>query len=129
MAKRKTVVKNRNAGTMSESAFWGWIRSSLRRKTMHWKPQQIAKDMAKVPKKGKIGRHKFEYKCAVCGGYFQFKEIQIDHKIEAGSLMNAQDLPGFVERLFCEVDGFQVLCHKRLDGKKSCHYKKTHKNK
>jgi hypothetical protein len=34
----------------------------------------------------------------------------------------AQDLPGFVERLFCEQDNLQVLCV-------SCHDKKTLKEK
>ena len=53
------------------------------------------------------------------------KEIQIDHKIEAGSLTCGDDLKGFVERLFVEVDGLQILCNKRLDGKESCHKKKT----
>lgn len=49
------------------------------------------------------------------------KEVQIDHIEPAGSLKGFDDLPGFVERLFCEVDGLQVLC------KDGCHNKKTHK--
>ena len=34
---------------------------------------------------------------------------------------------GFVERLFVETDGLQVLCNKREDSKESCHKKKTEK--
>jgi hypothetical protein len=38
--------------------------------------------------------------------------------VPAGSLNCAADLPGFVERLFCEKEHLQVLCE-------SCHNKKT----
>jgi len=38
--------------------------------------------------------------------------------VPAGTLTCAQDLPGFVERLFCEVDNLQVLCE-------ACHNIKT----
>jgi len=50
------------------------------------------------------------------------KEVAVDHIIPAGTLRCADDLPQFVERLFCEVDGLQVLC-------KTCHDKKTKKDK
>lgn len=40
----------------------------------------------------------------------------------AGSLQSASDLPGFVERLFCEIDGLQVLCN-------NCHDLKTKQEK
>jgi 5-methylcytosine-specific restriction endonuclease McrA len=46
------------------------------------------------------------------------KNINVDHICPAGSLKSAQDLPGFVERLFCEIDNLQILCS-------SCHDKKT----
>ena len=46
------------------------------------------------------------------------KEIQIDHIVDAGTLTCSNDLPGFVDRLFCEVEGFQTLC-------KPCHQVKT----
>lgn len=119
------VPKTRNSGTMTESAFWGWIRSLLRRASMHWKPITEAKNKAKrVKPKTKVGRHKFEYQCNECKQWFpektgKTKNIEIDHLIEAGSLKKAEDLPGFVTRLFCEVDGLQVLC-------KECHNNKTH---
>jgi 5-methylcytosine-specific restriction endonuclease McrA len=42
----------------------------------------------------------------------------VDHICPAGSLNSAQDLPDFIERLFCEVDNLQVLCE-------TCHNAKT----
>lgn len=116
--KKSRVAKPRNAGTMSESAFWSFIRSALRRKSMYWKPISLAKAKAKRTYVGPNKRQKYEYKCAECNGWFPEKESVVDHIVQAGSLKCANDLPGFVERLFVEVEGLQVLCSK-------CHARKT----
>jgi 5-methylcytosine-specific restriction endonuclease McrA len=115
-------LKTRNAGTMTESAFWSFIRSSLRQKSRWWKPITQAKDAAKRKYKGPNKRQKWEYLCNVCNNYFPNTEINVDHIIPAGTLRCAADLPGFVERLFCEVDNLQVLCN-------VCHNKKTQDEK
>lgn len=129
MAKKKTepprknaAPKTRNAGTMTESAFWSFIRSTLRQKSRWWKPIGQAKDAAKRKYKGPNKRQKWEYQCAECSNWFPNTEINVDHRIPAGTLRCANDLPGFVERLFCEVDNLQVLCTK-------CHDKKTQHEK
>lgn len=114
------AIKVRNNGTMTESAFWGFIRSSLRKRTIVWKPIQQAKILARRPYTGGLGRFKWEYKCAKCGFYFHEPQIEVDHIVEAGSLKSAEDLKGFVERLFCEVDGLAILC-------RECHNNKTYK--
>jgi 5-methylcytosine-specific restriction endonuclease McrA len=124
--KRKTakprVVKTRNAGTMSESAFWSFIRSGLRQKSRFWKPITQCKLAARRAYKGPLKRQKFEYQCNVCNNWFPEKKINIDHIKPAGSLRCAQDLPGFVERLFCEIDNLQCICEK-------CHNIKTQNEK
>lgn len=127
MAKKKVTrktqtPKTRNAGTMTESAFWSFIRSALRQKSRWWKPIAQAKAKAKRAYKGPLKRQKFEYQCAECLNWFPDKEINVDHRIPAGTLRCANDLPGFVERLFCEVDNLQVLCSE-------CHNIKTQKEK
>lgn len=114
--------KTRNFGTMTESAFWGWLRSALRKRSMVWKPLQEAKKLARRPYVGENPRLKWEYQCAHCGLWFPEKEINVDHKIEAGSLTNGDDLKDFVNRLFCEIEGFQILCE-------TCHHEKTQNNK
>ena len=112
--KRQLKPKPRNNGTMTEAAFWSFIRSSLRRRTMVWKPVNEAKREARRPYVGENKRRKWEYKCAACEGYFSDKEIDVNHKIPAGTLTCGKDLEGFVERLFCEKEHLEVLC-------KNCH--------
>jgi 5-methylcytosine-specific restriction endonuclease McrA len=124
--KKKTVkrtprvksVKVRNAGTMTESAFWSFIRSALRQKSRWWKPITECKMKARRAYKGPSKRQKFEYQCNNCKAWFPEKQINVDHIKPAGSLNCKEDLAGFVERLFCEQDNLQVLCE-------SCHDVKT----
>jgi 5-methylcytosine-specific restriction endonuclease McrA len=72
--------------------------------------------------KGPLKRQKFEYQCNECKNWFAEKNINVDHMVPAGSLNCANDLPGFVERLFCEADNLQVLCS-------NCHNIKTQNEK
>ena len=117
-SKKPRVVRTRNAGTMTESAFWSFIRSALRQKSRWWKPITQCKQKARRPYKGPNKRQKFEYQCKYCEQWFPEKRVNVDHITPAGQLRTATDLPGFVERLFCEIDGLQVLCS-------NCHDEKT----
>lgn len=127
-AKRRAKIprakspKVRNAGTMTESAFWSFIRSTLRQKSRWWKPITECKMKSRRAYKGPNKRQKFEYLCKSCNMWFPYNKINVDHIKPAGSLNCAQDLPGFVERLFCEQDNLQVLCEK-------CHDIKTKSEK
>lgn len=122
---KSRVEKTRNHGTMTESGFWGMIRSTLRNKSRWWKPITEAKKRARRAYKGVNKSQKWEYQCAHCKEWFMEKQIQVDHLTESGTLTCGADIEGFVERLFVEIDGLQVLCNKRPDGKESCHKKKT----
>lgn len=122
MAKKSKVLKPRNHGTMTESGFWGMIRSTLRQKSRWWKPIYECKLKNKRPYKGPNKRQKFEYQCNQCKKWFPEKQINVDHIIPAGSLTCANDLPGFVERLFTEINGLQILCS-------NCHDAKTKKER
>lgn len=119
---RIRTVRTRNNATMTESAFWSFIRSALRQKSRFWKPIKQCKENSRRKYSGPNKRQKFEYLCAHCNKWFAEKQINVDHITPAGSLNHAQDLPGFVERLFCEIDNLQVLCS-------TCHDKKTKNEK
>jgi len=120
-AKQKKIPAPRtiNAGTMTSAMFWSFIRSALRNKSRFWKPIQECKKLARRPYKGSNSRQKFEYQCSECKQWFSEKQIAVDHIIPAGGLNCAEDLPGFVTRLFCEQDNLTVLCEAK------CHKAKT----
>lgn len=122
ITKKPKVERTRNSKTMTESAFWSFIRSALRQKSRWWKPITECKQKARRPYKGPNKRQKFEYQCKNCSEWFPDKKVNVDHIIPAGTLRSAADLPGFVERLFCEIDGLQVLCS-------TCHDEKTKREK
>ncbi|MBC7088698.1 MAG: HNH endonuclease [Tissierellales bacterium] len=112
------VPRTRNAGTQTESQFWGGIRAALREKSRYWKPISNVRRKARRAYHGPLKRRKWEYQCNICKQYFDINQTEVDHIIPAGRLACADDLPGFVERLFIEEDGLQLVC-------KGCHEKKT----
>ena len=126
--KRRTKIprtkspKSRNSKSMTESQFWSFIRSALRQKSRWWKPITECKMKSRRAYKGPNKRQRFEYQCNECKEWFPEKNINVDHIVPAGSLNCAADLPGFVERLFCEIDNLQVLCSE-------CHNVKTKNEK
>ena len=117
--KAQKVARTRNAQTLTDSEYFGKIRSGLRKAFQYWKPMMITLKNASRPSQNLANKRlKTEYQCNHCKEWFMEKEIQIDHIVDAGTLTCSNDLPGFVDRLFCEVEGFQTLC-------KPCHQVKT----
>ena len=116
MTKRTRVPRTRAGGKWTEARYWGFIRSALREANRRFTPRYAAKAAAKKAVTGK--RHRFEFQCAECKQWFKDKEVQVDHIVPAGTLRSYADLPQFVENMFCEADGLQVLC-------KPCHQIKT----
>ncbi len=113
-----------NCPEITTSAFWTPIRSDLRRRWMKYPERKKAILNARV---GKLrcnnkGLKVYHVKCDECGGLFAEKDkgFEVDHIIDAGSLKCFDDLPGFVERLFCKANHLKILC-------KSCHKRKTAK--
>ena len=107
---RKPIDKPYNGGTWSRARYFGFIRSGLRRMSLRWGPKSEALRQHRRPNKSTNKRLKWQYKCDGCKGWFAGKNVAVHHKVECGTLRAFDDLPGFVERLFCEVNGFKVLC-------------------
>lgn len=111
------VPRTRAGNTWTESRYFQFIRSALRAAFSRYPVKYAVKNAARREVVGG-GRQKYEYQCNSCKEYFPAKETEVDHIVSAGSLKCYDDLPGFVERMFCEADGMQVLC-------KPCHQGKT----
>ena len=104
------VPRTRAGGKWTEASFWGFIRSGLRQLSLRWPPLSDVLKENRRPYKGVDRRLKWEYCCAICGEWFTAKEIEVDHLDPVGSLRSFDDIPGFCERLFCEVDRLRVTC-------------------
>ena len=118
-SKKQRVPRTRGAGKLTEAGYWGFIRGALRGGSLRFPSRYAALATAKRYKPpNKPGKHRVEYLCAACQELFEGKNVEVDHIEPAGSLKSYADLAGFVERLFCEEDGLQVLC-------KACHATKT----
>lgn len=122
MGAKTPPFKNYNGWTTAR--FFGFIRSALRNAYSKYPPKFEALKRAEVGRmvNSKTGKLAMHYECNHCHKYFVQKDVQVDHIIDAGSLKDFSDLPGFCERLFCGVDGLQVLCKKD-------HQAKTKKSK
>ncbi len=130
MARTTPPFSNYPAWTTAK--FFGFIRSGLREKFNRYPVKYEALKAAcsdvetgEVFKTGqRAGQNKTVkmYECAECKQLFRQKSVQVDHKEPAGSLKSFKDLTGFAERLFCGVEGLQILCS-------PCHDIKTYREK
>lgn len=111
----------RNSGQWTESRFHSFIKSALRGASSRWPPKFKALENAFVGKKinwktGRVGKH---YLCNCCGKEFPASEVQVDHiRPVIDPFRGFISWDDVVERMFCEPDGYQVLC-------KGCHQEKT----
>ena len=104
--------KTRCGGRWTEASYWSFIRSGLRRKFICYPVQYDARNAARRKYTGSNKNQKWEYQCAECKEWHPQKETQVHHVKDCGSLKSYDDLPAFVERLFCEADGLAVVCKK-----------------
>ncbi len=90
----------------------GFVIAMLRRASYRWPPR------SQVLRAARRGRGKYE--CVLCGPAITHgrKEVQVDHKVPVIPLTGWDTFDAFIERLFCDVAGLQVLC-------KPCHSVKT----
>lgn len=102
----------------NKSAFFTYLRGAFRR-AWNKSPVKIKKlqqDRFKISNPSNKGKREiWGAKCEMCGDTFPMKDVQVDHKIEAGSLNDFSDIEGFVTRLLaCSKDDLRIVC-------KPCH--------
>ena len=120
MAKRKPVPKPYNDGTWSKARMMSFIRSLFRQGSMRWGPKNAAMRRVRAKYTGQDKRRKWTYTCEGCSKEFKGSEVKAHHTIPCGELKDWGDIEGFARRLFCEADGFEVLCggcHDKAHGK------------
>ena len=122
--KRKaTTVLCRNGNTMTNAQYFSKIRSVLRSGFRYWNPMQQALKLASRPSQSLNKRLKTEYICEHCKNWFKRADVEIDHKIECGSLQKYEDIVPFIQRLTQEEpSSYAILC-------KPCHRIKTNNYK
>jgi len=98
-----------------------WIKRYIEEVSYKWSPRSKALEKSKRPSQLKDKRTRYQYQCNHCKVWFKRKEVQIDHIIPKG-LYSKETFFIWLDRLFCEESGFQVLCI-------PCHLKKTNKEK
>lgn len=98
MAARKPFIKK------------AWIIGALRKASYRYPPRYKAKNASK------IGRN--QYTCSTCHGVFGTREVQLDHLVPVVGPDGFVDWNSYIERMFCDEEGFAVVC-------KPCHQIKT----
>lgn len=123
---RKPTPKTRNGGEWTEARYRSFIVSMLRRSSARWGPKNEAKRDARYPTKllnRKTGRYAFHGKCAGCGEMFPETTLAVDHIDPViDPHVGFVDWDTYIARMYCEKEGFQVLCQ-------SCHKEKTDKER
>jgi len=116
-----TVNKTRNGGEWTEARFKSFIVSALRKVSNRWGPRNSCKKAARHHEKlpNATGRLVFHSKCADCGGLFPETTIAVDHiNSVVDPAVGFVNFDIYIERMYCEQEGFQVLCT-------DCHSSKT----
>lgn len=80
-----------------------FVITILRRASYKWKPRNNTLKAAKVS----YGK----YTCNVCKGIYARKDVVLDHKIPVVDPIHGfQGFDEYIERMFVDESGFQVLC-------------------
>lgn len=108
------------------NTFRTWLIWQLRRLSYRWPPRQAALRQASVSKAdyGKRPGEKVSklvrnfYRCAICKRVFSRKGVSVDHIEPVISPQQGwQGWEDYIYRLFCKVDGFQIICSNDHDEK------------
>jgi len=110
--------KPRNGGEWTEARFTSFVMSQLR--GGRW-PQKYKAIQAAYIDDGinpETGRRCKLHRCEECNDCFPASKMQADHIEPIIPLTGFDSWGAVIERLYCEVDGFQAMC-------KPCHKIKT----
>jgi 5-methylcytosine-specific restriction endonuclease McrA len=119
-SKKKPIKKRASPKEWTDARKHAFVVSVLRAGTRRWPPKYKTLAEAKVGKKinSKTGRMAEHYLCATCCLEFPATGIEVDHIEPVVGRSGFSTWDAYIERMFVDEDGFQVLC-------KGCHKIKT----
>jgi len=122
MAQTKSVKGKGTSGPLqwTEARRHSFIVSVLRAGTRRWPPkyQTLAEAKVGIKKNKKTGRMAQHFRCASCNHEFSATVVEVDHITPVVGNDGFTSWDDYIERMFVDKEGFQVLC-------KPCHKKKT----
>lgn len=110
-----------NNGQWTAARYASFIKGGLRTLSRKWPPKFEALKRALIGKRldPATGKMSNRYQCAGCGNLFKATDVQLDHIDPVVDLREGfVDWNIYIERMFCEAEGYQVLCSE-------CHGVKT----
>ena len=111
----------------TQARFKSFLKSALRSASSKWPPKFEALKLARRKSQLDDKRSKWEYICSSCNKWYKSKDVELNHKEPVGGFGEdfnkwPEDLGRIAERMFCDVNGYEVLC-------KKCHNKETQKQR
>ena len=117
----RLVEKTRNGGQWTEAKYRSFITSAIRSASTRWNPKYKAID-ARYVRDGinpETGRKCKLHSCEGCSKLFPKGKLKADHIFPVVDPRKGfENWDTYIERMFCEMSGFQALC-------KACHDSKT----
>lgn len=86
-----------------------WIKRHIEALSYKWTPRTAAKNASRRVSQLSDKRVKYQFQCNHCEEWFKAKETQLDHIVPKGRY-SKETFFVWLDRLFCQADGFQVLC-------------------
>ena len=113
-------MKKYNSGKWTQARFNSFIKSALRKATLRWGPKyEVLKDAQTERKINPLsGKLAMMYICGICKEEFPRTQIEVDHIEAVVPHTGFTTWDDVIHRMFCEEEGFIVLC-------KKCHKEKT----
>lgn len=107
MAKEKPY----NGGQWTTARYHSFIKSALRNARWPVRYQALKNAECGHIINPETNRKNKAYLCAECGGKFPQKQVKADHIAPVVPVTGFDSWDGVIERLFCEIDGYQILCN------------------
>ena len=112
--RRVDIERPYNGGEWSEARMASFIKSALRGARWPQKYEAVKTAFVEHGVNPATGRQCKLHRCEDCGGLFPQNGVQADHIVPVVGPEGFINWDTYIKRLFCEADGFRILC-------KACH--------